>query len=451
VLKNGHRIVALSAVEDGDKVRYQTAAGELSLPKSIVDHIEKGVGGVSIRSSAPTANLNITPPALKGDEAIIAGAIKGGAVNREFLGKLRNDARSGAPGANENVALAYHAAAQLEASRGDLEHALEDERSALEYAPDQPPILMNVAYLFLRNSQFKDSLDYLDRARRITPNDPDIAKLAGWAYWGLNKPDQAVAEWKRALELRPDDAEVKAALEKAQRDKQEEENYKENESAHFTLRYNGAAQPELARQVLRTLEGHFTDIESALNYSPPNPIGVILYTQQAFQDITQAPGWVAGLNDGRIRIPVQGLTDMTQDLSRVLRHELTHSFIQQKTRANAPTWLQEGVAQWIEGKRSGTTAPILVQLYDAKQITSLGQLEGSWMGLPADSASVAYAWGLANIECIIETDGIGDVQRILDRLATGSSTEAALKDVLRSDYDELMHSTVDYLRKTYIR
>ena len=42
VLKNGRRIAALSAFEEGDKVKYLTSAGELSLPKSIVDHIEKG-------------------------------------------------------------------------------------------------------------------------------------------------------------------------------------------------------------------------------------------------------------------------------------------------------------------------------------------------------------------------------------------------------------------------
>ena len=45
VLKNGKRIVALSVVEDGDKIRYETAAGQLSLPKSIVDHIERGRRG----------------------------------------------------------------------------------------------------------------------------------------------------------------------------------------------------------------------------------------------------------------------------------------------------------------------------------------------------------------------------------------------------------------------
>ena len=41
VLKNGRQIVAYHVVEDGDRVRYETSAGELSIPKSIVDHVEK--------------------------------------------------------------------------------------------------------------------------------------------------------------------------------------------------------------------------------------------------------------------------------------------------------------------------------------------------------------------------------------------------------------------------
>jgi hypothetical protein len=42
-----------------------------------------------------------------------------------------------------------------------------------------------------------------------------------------------------------------------------------------------------------------------------------------------------------------------------------------------------------------------------------------------------------------------DMQRILDRLAGGSTLEAALRQVLRSDYEELAESTAQYLRKTY--
>jgi tetratricopeptide (TPR) repeat protein len=455
VLKNGRRIVANSVREEGDKVTYETSAGELSLPKSIVDHIEKG-GGVPMADSpaaAAAANLAITPPAMEttsGSTEIERAAVHDGAIDRDYIAKLEVGAQAGDQRAMASAALAHHAAAQFELSRGDMEHALADERTALTYAPEEPALLMNVAYLHLRRSEYKQSLEYLERARRVAPDNADVAKLAGWAYYGLNKIDQAVAEWKRALALRPD-PEVQAALDKAQRDRQEEEGYKENESAHFTLRYSGAAEPALAREVLRTLEAHFSAIESELNFTPPDSIGVVLYTQQAFADITRAPGWVGALNDGRIRVPVQGLTGVTPELSRVLKHELTHSFVGQKTRGHAPTWIQEGLAQWMEGKRSGDNADVLAQVYKEGHAASLGNLEGSWMGLPSDAAGYAYAWALANIEYIVQTGGMGDVERILDRIGSGSSTEAALRDVLHSDYNDLMQSTAEYLAKTYGR
>jgi tetratricopeptide (TPR) repeat protein len=451
VLKNGRHILAVNAVEIGDQVRYETPAGTLAIPKSIVDHIEKGIGSFSEGTGGPgAAQLSISPPAMEsgGGGDIERGTVHDGAIDRDFIAGLENEARAGSKEANENAALAHHVAAQFEVSHGDLEDALTDERTALIYEPDQPVLLMNMAYLHLRRSEYGKSLDYLERARQADPNNPDEAKLAGWAYYGLNKIDQAVAEWKRALSLRPD-PEVDAALAKAMRDKQEEASYKENESTHFTLRYSGDAQPQLAREVLRTLETHYSEIESELDYSPPDPIGVILYTQQAFEDITRAPGWVGALNDGRIRVPVQGLTSVTPELSRVLKHELTHSFVGQKTHGRAPTWLQEGLAQWMEGKRSGENAATLLQVYDAKQNPSLVQLEGTWMNFSNDTAEYAYAWALANVEYIIESGGMGDIEKILDHIAQGESTEATLREVIHEDYGDLMQSTADYLRKTY--
>ena len=451
VLKNGRRIAALSVQFDGDKVRYLTEAGELALPRSMVDHIEKGGSAQTAGGASGAASLAITPPSIEPTDASAAaesGAIRDGAVDREFLAAAATEARSGAPEANAKAALAYHAAAQFELSRADMEHALTDERTALTYAPENPVMLLNVAFLHLRRSEYKQALDYLDRARRVAPEDADVFKLAGWAYYGLNKLDQAISDWRRALALRAD-AEVQAALDKALRDKQEEENYRENESSHFTLRYSGEAEPSLARDVLRTLETHFSAIESELNYTPPEPIGVILYTRQAFADITRAPRWVGALNDGRIRVPVQGLTQLSPELSRVLKHELTHSFVRQKTRAAAPTWIQEGLAQWMEGKRSGAAASVLLRVYDGKQAMALGELEGSWIRFSNDAAAYAYAWSLANMEYIIQVDGMNDVERILDRLATGSGAEAAVREVLHSDYDDLMQSTAEYLRKTY--
>jgi tetratricopeptide (TPR) repeat protein len=449
-LKNGRQIVASNVREDGDKIRYETSAGELSIPKSIVDHIEKG-GLMPMTESPAAASLDLAPPAIEATANIAEidqAVVHNGAVDRDYVGKLEADAHSGNAKANLKAAMAHHSAAQFELAQGDLEHALSDELTAVTFQPEQAVLLMNVAYLYLKKSEFKQSLDYLEKAKRSAPENADVYKLEGWSYYGMNRQAQAIDSWKKALALRPD-ADTQAALDKAVRDKTEEDSYRENESAHFQLKYSGEAEPGLARDVLHTLEGHFEVISSELGYTPPEPIGVVLYTQQGFADITQAPGWVGALNDGRIRVPVQGLTSVNSELSRVLKHELTHSFIQQKTRGRAPTWLQEGVAQWMEGKRSEENAAVLIQVFDAGHAASLGRLEGSWMSLSSDVARYAYAWSLANVESIVETQGMGDVQRILDRLADGETTEQALRGVMHEGYSDLMQSTADYLKKSY--
>jgi len=61
-----------------------------------------------------------------------------GSIDRGYIAKLEATARGGDQRANASAALAHHAAAQFELSRGDMEHALTDERTALTYAPEEP-------------------------------------------------------------------------------------------------------------------------------------------------------------------------------------------------------------------------------------------------------------------------------------------------------------------------
>ncbi len=457
VLKNGRRIFASFVTEEDGKVSYETAAGKFSLPKSIVDHVERGTLGPVDGPGGDAAGIAITPPPVETGSRTGSGAVEevrkaavhDGAIDREFIAKMELQARGRGPEAGERAAIAHHAASEFHLQRGNLNEALAEERTALTFAPEQAGLLLNVAYLHLRRSEYKAAMDYLERARRVRPRSAEVAKLAGWAFFGMNRMRDAVDEWQRALDLHPD-AEVQAALAKAKHDLGEEQNYRENESSHFSLKYSGASAPGLARNVLRTLERHFSAIESELSFTPREPIGVVLYTQEAFADITRAPEWVGALNDGRIRVPVQGLTSMTPELSRVLKHELTHSFLAQKTHGRCPVWLSEGLAQWMEGKRSPENAAGLLEVYDHGQAAPLAMLEGSWIRFPGDVASYAYAWALANVEWIVQTQGMGDMTGVLDRIAHGATTEAALQEVLRNNYNEVTRATADYLRKTYL-
>ena len=230
-------------------------------------------------------------------------AVRDGSIDVSQLSKLESEA-SANPSATAiaRVVAAESAAAQFEITVGDFNQAATYYGTALRYSPDNVGLLLETAYLHLRRSEYSAALELLDRAKRLQPDSADAAKLSGWAYYGLNRVNDAVAEWKRALAIKPD-AEVQQALEKAEVDAREEASYQEGETAHFRLKYNGGAAPELARAVLRTLESEFEEISTTLGYLPPEPIGVILYTNQAFSDITRAPSWTGALNDGRIRCP----------------------------------------------------------------------------------------------------------------------------------------------------
>jgi hypothetical protein len=455
VLKSGRRISATNVVEEGDRVYFETPSGRLSFPKSAVERIERGGesawgAGSSSEESKKADVAAAAPPAIPaiGNEEVARATVKNGSIDRDYIAKLESEAQGGPALAVAKVVAALHAAAQFELAGGNVDAAIEHYRRALEFAPQHVGALLSIAHLYLRKSEFTRALEYLDRANQFAPDNADAARLTGWAYYGMNKIELAVREFRRAFKLRPDAATQQALL-KAERDLEIEEKFKKNESVHFKLSYDGEAEPELAREVLKRLESHFIAIESSLNFTPSDSIGVILYTAQAFRNVTRAPGWAGALNDGRIRVPVQGLSSMTPELSATLKHELTHSFVFQKTRGQCPVWLNEGVAQYLEGLRSEEYAADLIELSDKKMSISIATLEGSWMGLSGGSALQAYALSLAAVEYLVKSRGMEDIARLLDRLAAGSSPEAALQTVLRISYADLDAETIRYLKKTY--
>lgn len=454
VLKNGGRIMAANVYQNGDRVTYETAAGQLSLPMSVIARIDRDDFS-DVPASRATAEPPVTAPQvdpIRGYDDVTHLTVHGNAIDFAYLAHLESDARTGLAVPSAKAAAGHYAAAQFLINQGNTDGAIDHLREALAFSPDNTSLLLNLAILYLHNSQYTLALAPLEHARGITPDSAplaaDIEKLMGWAYSGANKLDRAIEEWKRSEQLRPD-PEVEHALAKAERDKSEEEDYREGETAHFALKYYGGANPDLARDILRNLEDDFTDLESQLAYSPPEQIAVILYTEQAFADITQAPGWVGALNDGRLRIPVQGLTSVTPDLAHVLKHELTHSFVGQKTHGRAPTWVQEGIAQWMEGKRSGYAAAAILEAANQGALPNLRSLEGSWMGMPQSTVAFAYPWSLAVIESLIQAGDVNDIDRLLDRIAAAPSTEDAVRDTLHTDYSGIEQQTLEYLRHEY--
>ncbi|HEY6128078.1 MAG TPA: hypothetical protein VIW23_07840 [Candidatus Acidoferrum sp.] len=397
------------------------------------------------RSAIPTAS---------GYDALKNQIVKEGVIDSGLIAALEEQTSNGGSAAMARAALAHLVAGEFELSQHEPDKATEHFEAATTYAGNQRNLVLasleGRVYALLMESEFGSAQDLIERARKLSPQSAQLAALSGWAHYRLNQLDAAIDDFRLAQRMRPD-ANVARLLERATSDKEAESDFREGESQHFVVRYHGGASRALASDVTRTLEEQFEELRNQFRYTPPEPIGVILYTQEAFRDVTGVPSWAGVVNDGRIRVPVQGMETVSEPLARSLKHELTHSFVFQKTSGRCPTWLQEGIAQWISGRRSSNAAALLVSMYQDGKEKSLRHMEGSWMKLSAAEAQFSYAWALAMVETIEADSGSDGLGRLLDAVRTESSMGAALLQALRTNYSSLDDATAEYLRRTYLQ
>jgi peptidase MA superfamily protein/tetratricopeptide repeat protein len=445
-LKNGRTILADHVRENGNRYEYDIGDDSYAIPKSSVERVEAGgMPAISASSTGKSGDLPVFIPAdsLANEGDLPKTIVKDGKVDPDAISKLESK------GNPELSATADFIAGKFEFEHGNIDQSRRYFESALRFQPENSTVLIYYAALLLRTGNASQALTYAQRAVAAAPQSPDAYTVLGYAQQASDRTKDAVASWKHSLELRPD-ATVQQYLAKAQREQNVETDFTQRESSHFVLHYEGKQTSEVFRgQILAALESNYDDLVRDLGTPPRDNILVTLYTEQAFFDVTRAPSWSGALNDGKLHIPISGLNSMTSELARVLKHELAHSFINQLSAGRCPPWLHEGIAQLLEPKSLGSDGRQLAQLFKAQRNIPLNALEGSFMRFSGGEAYVAYAESLAAVSYINDAYGMGDLQRILQRLSDGSSTEAALRATIHSDYGQLESEIGKYLADKY--
>jgi hypothetical protein len=445
-LKNGRTIVADHVRENGNHYEYDVGDDSYAIPKSLVDHVDAGgMPAHATSAAAKVADLpTFTPSDSLGNEGpVFIQIVKEGKVDPDVLTTLEGRGNA------ELSATANFIAGKFEFEHGNIAQSRQYFESALRYQPDNSTILIYYAALLVRTGNASQALPYAQRAVRSAPDSADAYTMLGYAQFASDHTKEAVLSWKHSLELRPD-AMVRQLLAKAEREENAESDFSQGESSHFVLHYEGKQTSEAFRaQVLSALESDYDDLARDLGNPPRDNILVTLYTEQAFFDVTHAPSWSGAMNDGKLRIPVSGLSSVTPELARVLKHELAHSFITKLSGGRCPPWLHEGIAQLLEPKSLGGDGHALALLFKAQQNIPLNALEGSFMNFSGGQAYLAYAESLAAVSYINDSYGMSDIQRILERLSQGTSTEAALRATIHSDYGQLETDLARYLADRY--
>jgi len=426
-LKNGRTIVADSVHTHGDRLEYEVGDDTYAIPRSSVERIDTSGRPATVGSSA---KMEIAQPQIDANSRI-SGTTFVGPWTPEALEQVENTHDPLA------IASALLYTAREEQRKGRLNDAREHLERALTIFPNDPTLLEHYVSVLLQSERVSVAVSFAEQACREAPNSAEAHALLGAAYYKANRNKDAVAEWKKSLELK-DDPKIRAYLARAERELSSETNYREQESSHFSLRYEGKQSSDAFRhQLLDTLEHHYNDLVSEIGILPRNTIAVVLYTNQAFFDVTHAPTWTAAVNDGKLRMPVEGMESVTPELSRVLKHELAHSFVNQAARGKCPVWLNEGIAQMVEPQSAERFKRGLARLFKEGQVTPLAKLNGTFMGFSDQQAAIAYAESLALTEYIRDTYGVSALTTTLQRLNEGQNIDEALRSAIHSTEQQL--------------
>jgi predicted TPR repeat methyltransferase len=447
-LKNGRTIWADHVRENGVHLEYDIGDDSYAILKSSIEHIDAGGIRPEYASRATAGGAHEIPnfaPSqdLKSDPALTDKIIHDEKVDSDGLSALEQQGNA------RQTAAGYFLAGKHEFDRGNFNKAANYFQTALRFEPENPTILNYYAALLVRTGNPDQALPYAERAVRTAPDSPDALAVLGYAQFAADRNQDAIQTWKKSLALRPDST-LQQYLAKAERESKAEADFTQRESSHFTLRYEGKqTSEELRRELVDTLESEYDELVREFGVAPRSSIPVILYTGQGFFDVTQAPSWSGAVNDGKLRIPVEGLNSVTPELARVLKHELAHSFINQLSGGRCPQWLHEGIAQAMEPKSLASHGRRLAQLFHDQHEIPFNALEGSFMRFSPLEAVLAYDESLAAVDYINDTYGMSDLMRVLERLNEGSSTEAALRATIHSDYGQLDADVGKYLASKY--
>jgi tetratricopeptide (TPR) repeat protein len=444
-LKNGDAIYADQVKEDGKTITYEIGDNTYTIPKTLIQTIEKtpDTGRADVAASAVQLPGYVPAAPSENEKHGLEQIISNGQVDRSALLAIESQGNSA------QTAVAYYVAGRQEYIAGKFSESKRDFESALRNDSANPAILTFYAALLIKTSDAREALSYADRAVTLAPDSPDAFAVLGYAQFALDRQKDAVRSWKRSLALRPD-VSIERLLARAEREATAESDFAQRETGHFMLSYEGRQTTDAFRtQILSVLESHYFELARAFGTEPRGSIRVVLYTNQAFFDVTQAPSWTAALNDGKLRIPIQGLETITPDLSRILKHELAHSFVNQLSMGRCPSWLNEGIAQMLEPRSLGNRGRRLAELFKLEHEIPLNMLEKGFIGFGNDEALLAYDESLASTEYLQASYGMSDVLRILEKLGQGESVESALRSTIHCDYRQLQAEVGEALARQF--
>jgi tetratricopeptide (TPR) repeat protein len=340
-----------------------------------------------------------------------------------------------------NLALTKARLAWVRLERGEPDEAVRAFEEANRLRPDEGAVLLGLGAAHLYRGDEPEAEVFLQRAVEADPTQILALKLLGEIAYRRDDLPAARPRFEAALRLDPSDAAVRDRLDLILAEVGAQKKLRRLESRHFTVRFEREQGEAPARAVLARLESARREISVRLGVYPERKIPVVLSAGGAFHEHVQAPDWVQGLFDGKIRLPAEGAMGDGAALDRVLRHEYTHALVHDRTGGRAPTWLSEGLAITCEGRTTDRERQI-VQSSD--HLIPIRELHGSFLTLPRTEVPLAYAESALAVDYLLRRHGTAAMRTLLAGLGESKDFASAFRAATGATYTEFQ---ADWLRR----
>jgi len=352
-----------------------------------------------------------------------------------------------------NLATAYALRGQRLLDRKSYTDAAGQFEKALVLFPDEPRyhLLRGIAYTLAKN--FSLARYELQQARTLGGDTAEGLYFLGRLHYEEGETDEALQYWEKAAALAPSDPFFEGLLERMRREQAVETRMERGHSSRFVISYDtGEVRTGIVLKVLDVLETAYNSVGTDLGYFPEARVPVILYTKRDYREVTRSPDWSGGLFDGKIRLPIGGLAEISPQLRATLRHEYTHAVVRELTRGNCPVWLNEGIAE-LQGRQE-LNAPLveLGKVVKTGEYLPFRHLEKGFASLGHREVLLAYEQSYALVNFMVSGYGWHRLRAILTNLGEAMTMDQAISNGLVDlglNYDGVLAEWQEYMEREY--
>jgi tetratricopeptide (TPR) repeat protein len=353
----------------------------------------------------------------------------------------------------QNLANSCRTLAANYCKQDDNENAIAALRKGLAYLPreallrkDLMIVLINEGTVFLGKKDYARAQRDAASALEIDNADPAANRLAGDIAYALHDLAAALKYWQAVVKADPGNAAVARRIEQLGKEQNVERNYSKMEAYHFDIRFDEQALGNGVYDLRKFLMEAYETIGKDFDRFPDYPIVVVLSKENEFRLVNAVPGYVAGLYDGKIRVPVNYSHFSLASLKGVLFHEYTHAMIYDLAGSSCPIWLNEGIAMREMNVQSSADVAALRLALTKGTTLSLDLLGDPAVWRDPGRIPLAYAQSWMMTEYLFSRWSNGQIKNMLLRFKQGASFTALLQENMNRTPSQFDEEWKDYAR-----